>query len=89
MTDLTAYERMALKFLARSYPDGGFLARDIAKQCQCGSSRSQLAAFRVQVLEKLLKEGRLKLLDTQSPKVYCITEQGLMDIGKTQEESVS
>lgn len=77
---LDKYERAALDYLSSC--GGGFTAGHLARECGCGSSRSQMAIFRTWTIKSLYERGLIDRIDTETPHVYVITNDGRAAISK-------
>lgn len=72
LRDLSAPEAEALKWMQSA---GFYTAGGIAKNCGC-CTRSEMAQFRVNILEPMRQRGLVAFIDDQKPAMYKITDLG-------------
>ena len=80
---LTNTARLALQFLSQC--GGGFTSGAIARNSGYGSSRSEMAVFRIGPLKRLFDDGLVDLIDAEKPHVYVITDAGRAALQKHKE----
>lgn len=87
-SDITLMRRdiCALEFLSGF--GGGFTAGTVARNCGY-SGRSNMAVFRLMVLQRLYKVGLLDFLDRNKPAIYVITDIGRAALERAKAEGRS